>query len=87
MDAIATALARAASDEDPRVGLAAVASLRVLLDSLEEFQVASARAKGWSWQDIADVLGVSRQAVHKKHGRRIRGRPGPPAARPGAPGR
>jgi hypothetical protein len=28
-------------------------------------QVRNARAQGWSWQDIADVLGVSRQAVHK----------------------
>jgi predicted DNA-binding protein YlxM (UPF0122 family) len=32
--------------------------------------VRRARALGWSWQEIADVLGVSRQAVHKKHGRR-----------------
>ena len=32
-------------------------------------QVRNARTKGWSWQDIAGALGVSRQAVHKKHGR------------------
>ncbi|NEE07240.1 HTH domain-containing protein, partial [Streptomyces sp. SID7499] len=25
---------------------------------------------GWSWQEIAAELGVSRQAVHKKYGRR-----------------
>jgi biotin operon repressor len=30
--------------------------------------VEHARAQGWSWQQIADALGVSRQAVHKKHG-------------------
>jgi predicted DNA-binding protein YlxM (UPF0122 family) len=31
-------------------------------------QVANAREQGWSWQDIAEAIGVSRQAVHKKHG-------------------
>ncbi|KQC40357.1 hypothetical protein UK82_01330 [Frankia sp. ACN1ag] len=67
----ATKLAGASCDDDPRVGLAAVASLRALLGSLEELQVASARHKGWSWQEIADVLGVSRQAAHKKYGRRF----------------
>ena len=41
-----------------------------LLEHLEETQVRRARSLGWSWQEIADVLGVSRQAVHKKHGRR-----------------
>lgn len=71
MNMTATKLAGAASDGDPRVGLAAVASLRALLESLEELQVASARHKGWSWQEIADVLGVSRQAAHKKYGRRF----------------
>jgi predicted DNA-binding protein YlxM (UPF0122 family) len=33
--------------------------------------VSRARELGWSWQEVADVLGVSRQAVHKKHGRRV----------------
>jgi DNA-directed RNA polymerase specialized sigma24 family protein len=70
MNTAATTLAGAASDDDPRVGLAAVASLRVLVESLEDLQVTSARHRGWSWQEIADVLGVSRQAVHKKYGRR-----------------
>lgn len=66
----ATDLARAASDRDPRVGLRAVAALRRLLERLEVVQVDSARVQGWSWQEIADELGVSRQAVHRKHGRR-----------------
>ena len=65
----ATRLAGATSSKDPAVGLAAVASLRVLLESLEELQVENARAEGWSWQQIADALGVSKQAVHKKYGR------------------
>ena len=63
----ATELAAAAESRDPRVGLAAVAALRRLLERFEELQVDHAREKGWSWQDIADALGVSKQAVHKKH--------------------
>ena len=63
----ATELAEAASSRDPRVGLRAVAALRRLLEQLEALQVSNARAAGWSWQDIARFLGVSRQAVHKKH--------------------
>ena len=62
-------LAQAASDADPRTGLRAVRALRRLVEHLEQSQVRRARALGWSWQEIADVLGVSRQAVHKKHGR------------------
>lgn len=63
----ATELAAEAGSRDPVVGLRAVAALRRLLDTLEDLQVANARSMGWSWQDIAEVLGVSRQAVHKKH--------------------
>ncbi len=65
----ATQVAAAASSRDPAVGLAAVASLRTLLESLEELQVANARDQGWSWQQIAERLRVSRQAVHKKYRR------------------
>jgi DNA-directed RNA polymerase specialized sigma24 family protein len=63
----ATQLASDTASRDPEVGLRAVASLRQLLESLEELQVENARARGWSWAQIADALGVSRQAVHKKH--------------------
>ena len=63
----ATKLATAAANRDPATGLRAVAALRKLLEQLERAQVMSARGQGWSWQDIADALGVSRQAVHKKH--------------------
>ncbi|MFE3602644.1 helix-turn-helix domain-containing protein [Streptomyces sp. NPDC059142] len=65
----ATDLAERAGDRDPRVGLRAVAALRRLLERLESVQVRSARNHGWSWQEIADELGVTRQAAHKKHGR------------------
>jgi DNA-directed RNA polymerase specialized sigma24 family protein len=67
-----TKLANAAGSRDPAVGLRAVASLRQLVEELQELQVTNARDRGWSWQEIADALGVSRQAVHKKYaGRRI----------------
>ena len=71
----ATKLAAAAGSRDPVVGLQAVAALRRLLETLESLQVGNARDQGWSWQEIATALGVSRQAVHKKHaGPRLRRR-------------
>jgi hypothetical protein len=56
-DRQASALASASSSRDPEVGLRAVAALRGLLEVLEALQVDNARAKGWSWQDIASRLG------------------------------
>ncbi|MEW2222838.1 hypothetical protein AB0939_26640 [Streptomyces sp. NPDC006990] len=62
--------AQAALDGDPAVGLRAVAALRRLAERLEALQVGSARRQGWSWDEIGAALGVSRQAVHKKHSKR-----------------
>lgn len=59
-----------AAGGDPAAGLRAVRSLRELAERLETLQVSRARELGWSWQEVADALGVTRQAVHKKHGRR-----------------
>lgn len=65
-------LASAAADTaDPRAGLRAVASLRVLTETWELRQVEAALRSGLSWQDVADALGVSRQAVHRKYAKRI----------------
>lgn len=61
----------AADVSDPRAGLHAVSSLRVLADTLELRQVEAALRAGMSWQDVADALGVTRQAVHKKYSKRI----------------
>ena len=72
MERDATAFAHEASSSDPTVGLAAVAALRGLLDSLERLQVERARETGWTWQRIATELGVSKQAVHKKYGEKRR---------------
>ena len=63
-------LASDAAGADPDLGLRAVRALRILVERLETLQVDSARGLGWSWQDIAERLGVSRQAVHKKHAAR-----------------
>jgi hypothetical protein len=68
-------LAAAAAHNDPEIGLAAVVALRQLLDQLEALQVNSARGHGWTWQRIADALGVTRQSVHHKYVvRRLPGR-------------
>jgi len=51
----------------PADGLRAVLALRRLAERVEAEQVALARDQGWSWQQIADVLGMTRQSVHAKH--------------------
>jgi hypothetical protein len=62
-------LATATISEDPGVGLRAALALRRLAERVEASQVAVARRKGWSWQQIGDALGVTRQSVHAKHGK------------------
>jgi DNA-directed RNA polymerase specialized sigma24 family protein len=64
-------IAEGAASNDPEVGLRAVAALRALTERLEVLQVENARELGWSWQDIAIRLGVTKQTVHRKYGRRI----------------
>lgn len=57
--------------DDPTTGLAAVVALRRLADRLEDAQVERALRSGWSWPQVAEALGVTRQAVYKKHARRL----------------
>jgi hypothetical protein len=66
----ATALAAQVTDKDPAIGLRAVLELRRLLEDLERLHVDNARTQGWSWQNIATALQVSRQSVHEKHAAR-----------------
>jgi len=61
-------IAEGATSHDPDVGLRAVAALRALAERLEVLQVQTARELGWSWQER---LGVTKQTVHRKYGRRI----------------
>jgi DNA-directed RNA polymerase specialized sigma24 family protein len=69
------AMRKAALDDprDPDDGLAAVTALRQLADELEAAQVERALGDGWSWSEVAEALGVTRQAVHKKHAKRLAG--------------
>jgi hypothetical protein len=55
------------SSDEPAVGLRASSALHRLAERVEANQVASAREKGWSWQQIGDALGVTRQSVHTKY--------------------
>ena len=57
---------------DPNDGLRAVVALRDLADQLEDEHVTRAIASGWSWSKVAEALNVTRQAVHKRHGARLR---------------
>jgi len=52
--------------DDPAEALAAVLALRLAADKLERKAVAQAIAQGWSWAQIAEALGVSKQAAHKR---------------------
>ena len=62
-----------AASQDPRLGLRSVAALRRLVEQLEALHVGRARVLGWSWQEIACELGVTKQTVHRKHRRQVRG--------------
>ena len=66
----AAALAGQVTDKDPAIGLQAVVALRRLLEELERVHVDNAREQGWTWQNIATALQVSRQSVHEKHANR-----------------
>lgn len=59
---------------NPAQALAAVTSLRRLADRLEAASVQAAVDQGWNWVQIADALGVTKQAVHKKYARRVQRR-------------
>jgi hypothetical protein len=55
------------SSDDPAIGLRASLALHRLAERVEANHVASAREKGWSWQQIGDALGITRQSVHTKY--------------------
>ncbi|WP_240629871.1 AsnC family protein [Specibacter cremeus] len=54
----------------PAEMLGAVAEARKELARVESETVLRARQAGLSWEAIALCLGVSKQAVHKKYGKR-----------------
>lgn len=55
------------SSDDPAIGLRASLALHRLAERVEARHVAAARARGWSWQQIGDALGITRQSVHAKY--------------------
>jgi DNA invertase Pin-like site-specific DNA recombinase len=59
-----------ADADDPIATLNAITESRAELDRLEAVAVRRARNAGAPWQLIALALGVSRQAVHKRYGRK-----------------
>ncbi|MEL5991543.1 AsnC family protein [Microbacterium sp. 9H2] len=61
---------QAADDGEPIPALFRIAEQRRLLNREEEAQVRRARVQGFSWEAIATALGISKQAAHKKYGRK-----------------
>lgn len=59
------------STENPEESLSAVVALRLMADRLERESVQKAIAQDWTWVQIAQALGVTKQAVHKKHAKFI----------------
>lgn len=59
------------SADDPATALAAVVALRRLADKLERAAVGEAIRQAWTWAQIAEALGVTRQAAHKRHAGRL----------------
>lgn len=65
--------ATATSEHEPDQPIAALRRLaerRRALSREEETLVRRARVSGYSWEAIAMALGVSKQAAHKKYGRK-----------------
>ncbi len=65
-------IASAIASNDPSLGLRAALALHRLAERVEADHVARARQQGWAWQQIGDALGVTRQSVHAKYGKRLR---------------
>jgi hypothetical protein len=64
-------ITRDASSSEPGTGLRASVALHRLGERVENMHVVAARRKGWSWQQIGDALGVTRQSVHLKYGKDV----------------
>lgn len=64
------------SPEESLQILKRVAATRRQLDELERQAVEQARSSGATWQQVANALGISRQAAHEKHASRPAGSKG-----------
>lgn len=63
-------LAAADDGADPLGALRAAAQVNAEMERQQAVLVRRARVRGATWVQIADALGVSKQAVHKKYGRK-----------------
>src|ERR1700760_4205050 len=60
-------LERSLTSRDPKAALRALTALRADLDLLERRQVARALESGDSFGAIAEAIGISRQAAHRRY--------------------
>jgi hypothetical protein len=58
---------RALVPDDPEAALAAVTALRGCLDKLEAQHACRAVNNGCSWRRVGTLLGISKQAAHRRH--------------------
>ena len=76
--------AQATEAPAPRERLLAICALRDELDALEADAVRDAIAKGQTWSQVAEALGISKLSAHRRHAKRL-SEPAPPRPRPAAP--
>ena len=69
--AVVAQQARRAGDATPAKGLSALPSLRYHVERLEHYAVANARGLGWTWENIAESLGISKQVLHRRYGKQF----------------
>ncbi len=84
-DAAVAAVLRAINALPTEDRLVALRSVAVLLGSRRASTVLDARAEGLSWQDIADRLGMSRQAVWDRYAAEDHDPPAPARGRRSRP--
>lgn len=75
---------RAEGEDDPADALQALTALRARLDDLERLHVVEMLTRGASWAEIAQTLGITRQAAHHRYRHLPRSEPNPPVT-PAAP--
>lgn len=66
-DQLRSLLARVAATGDARDRLNALAQLRRELDAAETELAADALRAGFTWSQIGEALGISKQAAHRRH--------------------